>query len=81
VTAIGQAGDGDASFYGKPRNELLNGEILYTLRGAQVLIENWRQHYNRIRPHSALGYRPPAPETTLVRLTAESRIGETRNAA
>ncbi len=81
MTAIGQAGDGDESFNGKLRNELLNGEILYTLREAQVLIENWRQHYNGIRPHSALGYRSPAPETTVVRLTAESRIGETRNAA
>jgi putative transposase len=50
------------SFNGKLRNELLDGEIFYTLREAQVLIEQWRQHYNRIRPHSALGYRPPAPE-------------------
>jgi putative transposase len=81
VTAIGQASDGDESFIGKLRHELLNGEIFYTLREAQVLIENWRQHYKRIRPHRALGYRPPAPETTVVRLTAESRIGETRNAA
>jgi len=40
----------------------VNGEIFYTLRDAQVLIEQWRQHYNRVRPHSALGYRPPAPE-------------------
>ncbi len=48
------------SFNGKLRNELLNGEIFYTLREAQVLIEQWRQHYNRVRPHSALGYRPPA---------------------
>jgi putative transposase len=50
------------SFNGKLRDELLNGEIFYTLREAQVLIEQWREHYNRIRPHSALGYRPPAPE-------------------
>jgi transposase InsO family protein len=50
------------SFNGKLRNELLNGEIFYTLREAQVLIEQWRHHYNRVRPHSALGYRPPAPE-------------------
>jgi transposase InsO family protein len=50
------------SFNGKLRNELLDGEIFYTLREAQVLIEQWRQHYNRVRPHSALGYRPPAPE-------------------
>ena len=50
------------SFNGKLRDELLNGEIFYALRDAQVLIEQWRQHYNRVRPHSALGYRPPAPE-------------------
>ena len=50
------------SFNGKIRDELLNGEIFYTLKEAQVLIEAWRQHYNTIRPHSALGYRPPAPE-------------------
>ncbi len=51
------------SFNGKLRDELLNGEIFFTLKEAQVLIERWRQHYNRIRPHNALGYRPPAPET------------------
>lgn len=51
-------------FNGKLRNELLNGEIFYALREAQVLIEQWRQHYNRVRPHSALGYRPPAPGRT-----------------
>ena len=50
------------SFNGKLRDELLNGEIFYTLREAQVLIEQWCVHYNTIRPHSALGYRPPAPE-------------------
>ncbi len=50
------------SFNGKLRDELLNGEIFYTLREAQVIIEQWRVHYNTIRPHSALGYRPPAPE-------------------
>lgn len=47
---------------GKLRDELLDREIFYTLQEAQVLIEGWRQHYNRIRPHSALGYRPPAPQ-------------------
>ena len=52
------------SFNGKLRNELLNGEIFYTLREAQVLIEQWRQHYDRVPPYSAHGYRPPAPETT-----------------
>jgi len=51
------------SFNGKLRDELLNGELFYTLGEAQVLIEQWRVHYNTIRPHSSLGYRPPAPET------------------
>ena len=55
------------SFNGKLRDELLNGEIFYTLREAQVLIERWRRHYNTIRPHSSLGYRPPAPQTILPR--------------
>jgi len=50
------------SFNGKFRDELLNGELFYTLTEAKVLIERWRNDYNRIRPHSALGYRPPAPE-------------------
>jgi putative transposase len=47
------------------RDELLDGEIFYTLKEAQVVIEQWRRHYNTIRPHSSLGYRPPAPETTV----------------
>jgi transposase InsO family protein len=51
------------SFNGKLRDELLNGEIFYTLTEAKVLIERWRIEYNTIRPHSALSYRPPAPET------------------
>ena len=51
------------SFNGKLRNELLNGEIFTTLFEAKVLIEEWRKEYNHVRPHSALGYRPPAPET------------------
>jgi transposase InsO family protein len=51
------------SFNGKLRDELLNGEIFYTLKEAKVLIESWRKHYNTLRPHSSLGYRPPAPET------------------
>lgn len=50
------------SFNGKLRDELLNGEIFTSLLEAQVLIENWRKEYNHIRPHSSLGYRPPAPE-------------------
>jgi transposase InsO family protein len=44
------------------RDELLNGEIFYTLKEAKGLIEKWRKHYNTVRAHSALGYRPPAPE-------------------
>jgi transposase InsO family protein len=51
------------SFNGKLRDELLNGEIFYSLKEAKVVIEQWRKHYNTKRPHSALGYRPPAPVT------------------
>lgn len=50
------------SFNGKLRDELLNGEVFYTLNEAKIVIETWRQHYNTVRPHSSLGYRPPAPE-------------------
>jgi transposase InsO family protein len=53
------------SFNGKLRDELLERKIFYTLCEAKVLIERWRQEYNTIRPHSSLGYRPPAPEATL----------------
>ncbi|WP_157374255.1 IS3 family transposase [Salipiger sp. CCB-MM3] len=51
------------SFNSRFRDELLNGEVFYSLREAQILIEQWRKHYNTARPHSALGYRTPAPET------------------
>jgi len=54
------------SFNGKMRDELLNGEIFYSLKEAQVLIEMWRKEYNTVRPHSALGYKPPAPAATMV---------------
>src|SRR5262245_23489280 len=50
------------SFNARLRDELLNGEIFYTLREAQIVIESWRRHYNTIRPHASLGYKPPAPE-------------------
>jgi transposase InsO family protein len=53
------------SFNGKLRDEVLNREIFYTLREAQVIIERWRQEYNTFRHHSSLGYRPPAPEVVL----------------
>jgi putative transposase len=53
------------SFNSKLRDELLKGEIFYTLKEAQIVIESWRRHYNTVRPHSSLGYKPPAPEAVL----------------
>ena len=50
------------SLNGKLRDELLDWEMFYTLAQARVLIGAWRRHYNTVRPHLALGYRPPAPE-------------------
>ncbi|WP_234053401.1 MULTISPECIES: IS3 family transposase [unclassified Xanthobacter] len=49
------------SFNSKLRDELLDGEIFYSLAEARIVIESWRQHYNTERPHSSLGYKPPAP--------------------
>ena len=63
------------SFNGKLRDELLNGEIFYTLKEAKVLIESWRQRYNRLRPHSSLGYRPPGPEATWLKPAALRSAG------
>ena len=54
------------SFSEKLRDEDLNVEIFYTLLEAKVIIERKRQHYNHVRPHSSLGYRPPAPETETI---------------
>jgi transposase InsO family protein len=48
-----------------PKAELLDGEIFYSLREAQIVIESWRRHYNTVRPHASLGYRPPAPEVLI----------------
>ncbi len=62
------------SFNGKLRDELLNGEVFHTLKEAQVLIQRWRQRYNRLRLHSALGYRPPAPEATWLNPAQRSRV-------
>ena len=53
------------SFNARLRVELLNGEIFYTLREAQIVIESRRRHYNTIRPHASIGYKPPAPEVFL----------------
>lgn len=50
------------SFNARLRDELLDGEIFYTLKEAQIIVESWRRHYNTIRPHESLGYKPPAPE-------------------
>ncbi len=50
------------SFNGRLRDELLDGEVFYSLAEARVVIEGWRRHYNTTRPHSTLGYRPPVPE-------------------
>jgi transposase InsO family protein len=50
------------SFNARLRDDLLDGEIFYTLREAQIIIESWRRHFNAIRPHESLGYKPPAPE-------------------
>ena len=50
------------SFNARLRDELLDGELFYSLREAQVVIESWRRHYNTVRPHASLGYRAPAPE-------------------
>lgn len=55
------------SFNGKLRDELLNRELFYTLQEAQILIERWRRYYNHVRPHSSLGYKPPAPETWVLK--------------
>ena len=53
------------SFNARLRDELLNGEIFYTLEEVRVITGLWREHYNKVRPHSSLGYRPPAPETIM----------------
>ncbi len=55
------------SFNGKMRYELLNGELFYTLKEAQIIIERWRRHYNEVRPHSSLGGVPPAPATITIK--------------
>lgn len=57
------------SFNGKMRDELLNREQINTLRDAEVLLGQWRRHYNIRRPHSSLGYKPPAPESRLGTIT------------
>ena len=60
------------SFNGKLRDELLNGEIFSTVEEAKALTALWRRHYNHHRPHSALGYRPPAPVVVKPKFAATS---------
>jgi transposase InsO family protein len=61
------------SFNARLRDELLDGEVFYGLREAQVVIEGWRRHYNALRPHASLGYRAPAPEVIVPALAARPR--------
>ena len=58
------------SFNARLRDELLDGEIFYTLREAQIVIESWRRHYNAVRPHASIGYKAPAPEVFVPALAA-----------
>jgi putative transposase len=60
------------SFNARLRDELLNGEIFYTLNEARIVIESWRRHYNTLRPHGSLGYKPPAPEVFVPALAARA---------
>jgi transposase InsO family protein len=65
------------SFNARLRDELLNGEIFYSLAEARIVVESWRRHYNAKRPHASLGYKPPAPEVFIpafaARAAAQSR--------
>lgn len=71
------------SFNGKLRDELLNGEIFYSLKEARIVIERWRRHYNHQRPHSSLGYRPDVVLKVegLTGLLAELQPSATRSEA
>jgi transposase InsO family protein len=61
------------SFKGKLRNECLNGKIFYSLKEAQIIIEQWRVLCNTMRPHSSLCYRPPAPVTMIPAVMERSK--------
>ncbi|MCJ2114038.1 transposase, partial [Methylobacterium sp. E-025] len=58
------------SLHERLRDDLVNSEIFYTLREAQVVIESWRRHYNGVRPHASRGYRPQAPEVFMPAFSA-----------
>jgi putative transposase len=62
------------SFNSRLRDEFLNGEIFYSMNELRVLAERWRVHYNTIRPHSSLGYKPPAPEASLTKGTGHGGV-------
>jgi len=60
------------SFNARLRDELLDGELFYSLKEARIVIESWRRHYNTVRPHESLGYKPPAPEVLVPKIAARS---------
>ena len=60
------------SFNARLRDELLDGEIFYTLAEAKIIVESWRRHFNTLRPHGSLGYKPPAPEVFVPAMTARA---------
>ena len=60
------------SFNARLRDELLDGEIFYSLAEAKIVIESWRRHYNTVRPHGSLGYKPPAPEVFVPAIAARA---------
>jgi transposase InsO family protein len=60
------------SFNARLRDELLDDEIFYSLAEARIVIESWRRHYNTLRPHESLGYKPPAPEVFVLAMTARA---------
>jgi putative transposase len=69
------------SFNSKLRDEFLNGEILYSLKEVQVLAERWRVHYNTVRPHSSLDYRPPAPVARQIEANTGMKKWKAKNAS
>jgi len=62
------------SFNARLRDELLDGEIFYSLAEAKIVIESWRRHYNTVRPHGSLGYKPPAPEVFVPAMAARTAL-------
>ncbi|MCO6389408.1 IS3 family transposase [Aliihoeflea sp. 40Bstr573] len=62
------------SFNARLRDELLDGEIFYTLAEARIIVESWRRHFNTVRPHGSLGYKPPAPEVFIPAFAARTAL-------